>query len=160
MIFRPFQNIIWGYACDCPAYKVRVFTKVSIGGNGLVCKIATPATGCTYFTRGVFAHINNCDALSTADGKIKGTATTDANGCYAFIGLHKPSADAVVDPAVPYPEDHYTLTVQAEGYADVPAQTVTVESHVDEPTRAAKQAAWDEAHKGDKPGEGEAAPSS
>lgn len=95
--------------------------------------------------------------LSTADGKIKDTATTDANGCYAFTGLPKPSADAVKDPAVPYPEDHYTLTVQAEGYADAPAQTVTVESHVDEPTRAAKQAAWDEAHKGDKPGEGEAA---
>ena len=95
--------------------------------------------------------------LSMADGKIKGTATTDANGCYAFIGLHKPSADAVVDPAVPYPVDRYILSVQAEGYADVPAQTVTVESHVDEPTRAAKQAAWDEAHKGDKPGEGEAA---
>lgn len=95
--------------------------------------------------------------LSTADGKIKDTATTDANGCYAFIGLHKPSADAVVDPAVPYPKDHYTLTVQAEGYADAPAQTVAVESHVDEPTREAKQAVWDEAHKDDKPGEGEAA---
>ena len=95
--------------------------------------------------------------LSTADGKIKDTATTDANGCYVFTGLHKPPADAVVDPAVPYPVDRYVLTVQAEGYADAPAQTVTVESHVDEPTRAAKQAAWDEAHKGDKPGEGEAA---
>lgn len=95
--------------------------------------------------------------LSTADGKIKDTATTDANGCYAFTDLPKPSADAVKDPAVPYPEDHYTLTVQAEGYAVAPAQTVTVESHVDEPTRAAKQAAWDEAHKDDKPGEGEAA---
>ena len=95
--------------------------------------------------------------LSTADGKIKGTATTDANGCYAFTGLPKPSADAVKDPAVPYPEVHYTLTVQAEGYADAPAQIVTVESHVDDPTRAAKQAAWDEAHKDDKPGEGKAA---
>ena len=95
--------------------------------------------------------------LSTADGKIKDTATTDANGCYAFIGLHKPPADAVVDPAVPYPVDRYILSVQAEGYADAPAQTVTVESHVDDPTREAKQAAWDEAHKGDKPGEGEAA---
>lgn len=95
--------------------------------------------------------------LSTADGKIKDTATTDANGCYAFIGLHKPSADAVKDPATPYPEVHYTLTVQAEGYADAPAQTVTVESHVDDPTREAKQKAWDEAHKDDKPGEGEAA---
>lgn len=95
--------------------------------------------------------------LSTADGKIKGTATTDANGCYAFTGLPKPSADAVKDPAVPYPEVHYTLTVQAEGYADAPAQIVTVESHVDDPTREAKQKAWDEAHKDDKPGEGEAA---
>lgn len=95
--------------------------------------------------------------LSTADGKIKDTATTDANGCYAFTGLPKPSADAVDDPAVPYPEDHYTLTVQAEGYADAPAQTVTVESHVDDPTREAKQAVWDEAHKDDKPGEGKAA---
>lgn len=95
--------------------------------------------------------------LSTADGKIKDTATTDANGCYAFIGLHKPSADAVKDPAVPYPKDHYTLTVQAEGYADAPAQTVKVESPVDDPTREAKQNAWDEAHKDDKPGEGEAA---
>ena len=95
--------------------------------------------------------------LFTADGKIKGTATTDANGCYAFIGLHKPSADAVKDPAVPYPVDRYILSVQAEGYADAPAQTVTVESHVDDPTREAKQKAWDEAHKDDKPGEGEAA---
>lgn len=95
--------------------------------------------------------------LSTADGKIKDTATTDANGCYVFTDLHKPSADAVDDPAVPYPEDHYTLTVQAEGYADAPAQTVTVESHVDDLTCKAKQAAWDEAHKDDKPGEGEAA---
>ena len=95
--------------------------------------------------------------LSTADGKIKDTATTDANGCYAFAGLPKPSADAVDDPAEPYPVDRYILSVQVEGYADVPAQTVTVESHVDEPTRAAKQAAWDETHKGDKPGEGEAA---
>ena len=95
--------------------------------------------------------------LSTADGKIKDTATTDANGCYAFTGLPKPSADAVKDPAVPYPEDHYTLTVQAEGYADAPAQTVTVESHVDDPTLKAKQKAWDEAHKDDKPGEGEVA---
>ena len=95
--------------------------------------------------------------LSTADGKIKDTATTDANGCYAFIGLHKPSADAVVDPAVPYPVDRYILSVQAEGYADAPAQTVTVESPVDDPTLEAKQKAWDEAHKDDKPGEGEAA---
>ena len=95
--------------------------------------------------------------LSTADGKIKDTATTDANGCYVFTGLPKPSADAVVDPAVPYPADRYVLTVQAEGYADAPAQTVTVESHVDEPTREAKQDVWDEAHKDDKPGEGEAA---
>ena len=95
--------------------------------------------------------------LSTADGKIKDTATTDANGCYVFTGLHKPPADAVDDPAVPYPADRYILSVQVEGYADAPAQTVTVESHVDDPTREAKQAAWDEAHKGDKPGEGEAA---
>ena len=96
--------------------------------------------------------------LSTADGKInKDTATTDANGCYAFTGLPKPSAGAVDDPAEPYPADRYVLTVQAEGYADAPAQTVTVESHVDDPTREAKQAVWDEAHKDDKPGEGEAA---
>ena len=96
--------------------------------------------------------------LSTADGKInKDTATTDANGCYAFTGLPKPSAGAVDDPAEPYPADRYVLTVQAEGYADVPAQTVTVESHVDDPTREAKQAVWDEAHKDDKPGEGKAA---
>ena len=95
--------------------------------------------------------------LSTADGKIKDTATTDANGCYVFTGLPKPSADAVVDPAVPYPVDRYILSVQVEGYADAPAQTVTVESHVDDPTLKAKQKAWDEAHKDDKPGEGEAA---
>ena len=95
--------------------------------------------------------------LSTADGKIKDTITTDANGCYVFTGLHKPSADAVVDPAVPYPADRYVLSVQAEGYADAPAQTVTVESHVDDLTCKAKQAVWDEAHKDDKPGEGEAA---
>lgn len=95
--------------------------------------------------------------LFTADGKIKDTATTDANGCYVFTDLPKPSADAVKDPAVPYPVDRYILSVQAEGYADVPAQTVTVESPVDDPTREAKQKAWDEAHKDDKPGEGEAA---
>ena len=95
--------------------------------------------------------------LSTADGKIKGTATTDANGCYVFTDLPKPSANAVVDPAVPYPVDRYILSVQVEGYADAPAQTVTVESPVDDPTLEAKQKAWDEAHKDDKPGEGEAA---
>lgn len=49
--------------------------------------------------------------LSTADGKIKDTITTDANGCYAFTDLHKPSADAVDDPAVPYPADRYILSV-------------------------------------------------
>ena len=95
--------------------------------------------------------------LRAEGGQTTRAATTDANGCYVFTGLPKPSADAVKDPAVPYPEDHYTLTVQAEGYADAPAQTVTVESHVDDPTRKAKQAVWDEAHKDDKPGEGEAA---
>lgn len=95
--------------------------------------------------------------LRAEGGQTTRAATTDANGCYAFTGLPKPSADAVDDPAEPYPADRYVLTVQAEGYADAPAQTVTVESHVDDPTREAKQAAWDEAHKDDKPGEGEAA---
>lgn len=81
------------------------------------------------------------------------TATTDANGLYAFTDLPLVDTKGLYTPTT-LPKDAYTVTVAAAGYV-AQTQNVSVEGFIDDDLRLAKQNEWEAAQGKDGGGKGD-----